>query len=58
MNKTLQWGGFLLAALIIVGAILLTALDKSIPNEFWTFGALALGTGAGATIPASHVADA
>lgn len=57
MNKTLQWSGFLVAALVIIGAVVLAALDKTVPTELWSFGALALGVGAGATVPASHVTE-
>lgn len=54
MNKTsLALGGYIIAALVIIAATVLAVADKSVPTELWTFGALALGVGGGATLPST-----
>lgn len=57
MNRVLTGpaAGYLITALTIVGAVLLTALGHTIPDQLWTLAAGGLGAGAGATIPARYV---
>lgn len=43
---------FALAALCIGGAIVLTAMSKTVPSELWQAAFLTVGAGAGIAIPA------
>lgn len=53
MNKGLQFGGFIIAALVIIAATVLISLGHEVPGELWTFGGVAIGVGGGATVPKS-----
>lgn len=42
---------FALAAICFIGAIVLIALNKTVPTELWSAGYLAAGAGAGIAYP-------
>ncbi len=42
---------FGLAALCLIGAIVLVAINKSVPVELWQAAFLSLGAGAGISVP-------
>lgn len=45
---------FALAAICIVGAIVLIAVSKSVPPELWQAAFLAAGAGAGIALPTTN----
>lgn len=52
MNRVVFYA-FALAALCIVGAVVLTALSKTVPAELWAVAFAALTGGAGIAVPSS-----
>lgn len=52
----MNWPGhvyaFGLAAICFIGAIVLIAINKTVPPELWQAGFLAAGAGAGISLPA------
>jgi hypothetical protein len=51
MNVPAHVYAFVLAAICFIGAIVLVALNHTVPPELWQGGFLAAGAGAGIAIP-------
>lgn len=51
MFKQMAVLAFALAALCVVGAIILTAIGKTVPTDLWTLAFASLTGGAGIAIP-------
>jgi hypothetical protein len=43
--------GYLVSAVTVVGAVVLAAFGRAIPDQLWTLAEVGLGAGAGATFP-------
>jgi hypothetical protein len=43
--------GYLVSAVTVVGAVVLAAFGRAIPDQLWTLAEVGLGAGAGATVP-------
>lgn len=43
--------GYIVSTLTVVGAVVLAALGRGIPDQLWTIAEVGLGAGAGATLP-------
>lgn len=43
--------GYIVSTVTVVGAVVLAALGRGVPDQLWTLAATGLGAGVGATVP-------
>lgn len=53
MNIPAHVYAFVLAAICVVGAVVLTAMNKTVPVELWQAAFLSAGAGAGIALPSA-----
>lgn len=43
--------GYIVSTITVVGAVVLAALGRGVPDQLWTLAEVGLGAGVGATVP-------
>lgn len=43
--------GYIVSTVTVIGAVVLAALGRGVPDQLWTLAEVGLGAGVGATVP-------